>query len=83
MYKGNIYTYIYTLEKQLGAAECESGNALEQYQEMCASFFIGKVDRRARKPWISQEMINKMDEQRGWKNVNNKKRKEELQKTEE
>jgi hypothetical protein len=28
-------------------------------------------------------MINKMDEQREWKDVNNKKRKEELQKTEE
>jgi hypothetical protein len=23
---------------------------------------VGKVDRRARKPWITQEMISKMDE---------------------
>jgi hypothetical protein len=33
---------------------------------------VGKVERRARKPWITQEMISKMDEQRKWKNVNNK-----------
>jgi hypothetical protein len=32
---------------------------------------VGKVERRARKPWITQEMISKMDEQRKWKNVNN------------
>jgi hypothetical protein len=25
---------------------------------------------RARKPWITQEMISKMDERRKWKNVN-------------
>jgi hypothetical protein len=31
----------------------------------------GKVKRRARKPWITQEIISKMDEQRKWKNVNN------------
>jgi hypothetical protein len=32
---------------------------------------VGKVERRARKPWITQEMISKMDERRKWKNVNN------------
>jgi hypothetical protein len=26
------------------------------------SDLVGKVDRRARKPWITQEMISKMDE---------------------
>jgi hypothetical protein len=28
------------------------------------SDLVGKVERRARKPWITQEMISKMDEQR-------------------
>jgi hypothetical protein len=31
---------------------------------------IGKVEKIARKPWITQEMISKMDERRKWKNVN-------------
>jgi len=31
---------------------------------------VGKDEKRARKPWITQEMINKMDERRKWKNVN-------------
>jgi hypothetical protein len=35
------------------------------------SDLVGKVKRRATKPWITQEMISKMDEQRKWKNVNN------------
>jgi hypothetical protein len=35
------------------------------------SDLVGKVERRARKPWITQEMISKMDERRKWKNVNN------------
>jgi hypothetical protein len=34
-------------------------------------YLVGKVERRARKPWITQEMISKMDERRKWKNVNN------------
>jgi len=33
---------------------------------------VGKVEKRARKPWITQEMIIKMDERRKWKNVNAK-----------
>jgi hypothetical protein len=33
---------------------------------------VGKVDRKARKPWITQEIINKRGEQRKWRNVNNK-----------
>jgi hypothetical protein len=32
---------------------------------------VGKVERSARKPWITHKMINKMDEGRKWKNVNN------------
>jgi hypothetical protein len=31
----------------------------------------GKVEKRARKPWITQEMISKMDGRRKWKSVNN------------
>ena len=34
------------------------------------SDLVGKVEKRARKPWIAQEMISKMDERRKWKNVN-------------
>jgi hypothetical protein len=36
-----------------------------------ASDLVGKVEKRARKPRITQEMISKMDERRKWKNVNN------------
>jgi type I site-specific restriction endonuclease len=35
------------------------------------SDLVGKVVKRARKPWVTQEMIRKMDERRKWKNVNN------------
>ena len=41
------------------------------------SDLVGKVEKRARKPWITQEMISKMDERRKWK-----RRQEELQETE-
>jgi hypothetical protein len=34
------------------------------------SDLVGKVEKRARKPWITQEMISKMDERRQRKNVN-------------
>jgi hypothetical protein len=34
------------------------------------SDLVGKVEKRARKPWITQEMLSKMDERRKWKNVN-------------
>jgi hypothetical protein len=34
------------------------------------SDLVGEVEKRARKPWITQEMISKMDERREWKNVN-------------
>jgi hypothetical protein len=37
------------------------------------SDLVGKVNRKARKPWITQKMINGMDAQRKWKNINNKK----------
>ena len=31
---------------------------------------VGRQRKRAKKPWITQEMINKMEERRKWKNVN-------------
>jgi hypothetical protein len=34
------------------------------------SDLVGKAERRARKPWITKEMVSKTDEQRKWKNVN-------------
>jgi len=33
------------------------------------SDLVGKVEQRARKPWITQEMISKIDERRKWKNI--------------
>jgi len=65
-----------TLEEKLGATECESGNAEVQWKNkkecvlVTVSDLVGKVEKRARRPWITQEMISKMDEQRKWKNVN-------------
>jgi hypothetical protein len=46
------------------------------------SDWVGEVDRKARKPYITKEIINKMDERRKWKNVNNEGR-NTYQKTEE
>jgi len=34
------------------------------------SDLVGKVEKRTRKPWITQEMISKTDERRKWKSVN-------------
>jgi hypothetical protein len=34
------------------------------------SDLVGKVEKRDRKPWITQEMISKVDERRKWKSVN-------------
>ena len=64
------------LEEKLGAIERESGNAEMQWKNIkeCVldtiSDLVGKVEKRARKPWISQEMISKMNERRKWMNVN-------------
>jgi hypothetical protein len=67
-----------TLEEKLGAVEYESGDVELQWNntkkcvlDTCVSDLVGKVERRARKPWITQEMISKIGEQRKWKNVNN------------
>ena len=51
----------------------ECGNAVEQYKNVLhtTSDLVGKANSKARKPWITQEMISKMDEWRKWNNVNN------------
>ena len=47
------------------------------------SDLVEKVERTAKKLWMRQETISKMDERKKWKNVDNEGgRKEELQKTE-
>jgi hypothetical protein len=57
-----------TLEEKLDALGCESGNVEVQWNNIkkCVlhtmSGLVGKVERRTRKPWITQEMISKMDE---------------------
>jgi type I site-specific restriction endonuclease len=66
-----------TLERKLGAIECDSRNVEVQWNNIkeCVidtlSDLVGKVKKRARKPWITQEMISKMDKRRKWKNLNN------------
>ena len=65
-----------TLEEKLVAIGCESGNGEVQWKNIkeCVldtmSDLDGKVEKRARKLWITQEMISKMDEGRKWKNLN-------------
>jgi len=64
-----------TPEEKLGAIGCDSGNVEMQWNNIkeCVldtiSGLVGKVKKRARKPWFTQEMISKMDERRKWKNV--------------
>ena len=63
----------YTVEEHLGAIGCESGNVEVQWNNIkeCVldtiSDMVGKVEKRARKPWITQEMISKMNERMKWK----------------
>jgi len=64
------------LEEKFGAIGCESGNVEVQWNNIkkCVLFtvsdLVGKVETRARKPWITQEMVSKMDKRSKWKNVN-------------
>jgi hypothetical protein len=66
------------LEEKFGAIGCESGNVEVQWNNIkkCVldtiSDLVGKVEKTARKQWITQEMISKMDERRKWRNVNTK-----------
>ena len=65
-----------TLQEKIGAFECEGGNAEVHWKNIkeCVldtiSDLVGKVEKRARKPWIIQEMITKKNEGRKWKNFN-------------
>jgi len=65
-----------TVEEKLCATECDSGNVEVQWKNIkeCVlvtiSDLVGKVEKRAIKPWITQEIISKIDERRKWKNVN-------------
>ncbi|PNF36822.1 hypothetical protein B7P43_G09628 [Cryptotermes secundus] len=66
-----------TLEEKLSATEGESRNAEVQWNNIkecmldTISDLVGKVEKIARKPWVTQEMMSKMEERRKWKNVNN------------
>jgi len=51
-----------TLEGKLTAMECESGNVEVQWKNIKKCYLIGKVDRKTREQWITQEMIIQMDE---------------------
>jgi hypothetical protein len=47
---------------------------VEYYQEICANAMpdlIVKEHRKTRKPWITREIVNKMDERRKRRDVNN------------
>ena len=54
-----------TLEEKLGAIGCESGNVKVQWKNIkgcmsdTISDLVGKVEKRARKPRITQKMISK------------------------
>jgi len=56
-----------TLEEKLGEIECESENDEVQWKNIkecvlySSSNLVGKVEKRGRKPWITQEMTRKMD----------------------
>ena len=56
-----------TLEEKLGEIECESENDEVQWKNIkecvldSSSNLVGKVEKRGRKLWITQEMTSKMD----------------------
>jgi hypothetical protein len=64
-----------TLEDKLCAIECDSGNVEVQWKNIkecvldTTSDLVGKVEKRARKPWITREMMDNIDERRKWKNI--------------
>jgi hypothetical protein len=51
------------LEDNVGAIGRESGNVEVQWNNIKEYDLVGKVEKRARNPWITQEMISKMDEE--------------------
>jgi hypothetical protein len=62
-----------SLEEILRAGDCVNRNMERQWNNIrkclldTMSDCVGEVEKRARKPWIMQEMISKMDERRKWK----------------
>ena len=63
----NLFLYYWWVV--LGAIERE-WNYIKECVLDTLGDLVGKVEKRARKPWITQEMITKMDERRKLKNVN-------------
>jgi hypothetical protein len=65
------------LEEKLRAVDCVNRNVEGQWNNIkkylldTMSDCMGKVEKRARKPWITQEIISKVDERRKWKSVSN------------
>jgi hypothetical protein len=64
-----------SLEEKLRAGGCVNRNVEGQWNNIkkclldTMSDCVEKVEKRARKPWITMEMIGKMDEQRKWKSA--------------
>jgi hypothetical protein len=65
-----------TLEEKLCVIECDIGNVEVQWKNIKECVLdticdlVGKLEKRARNPWITREMMGKIDERRKWKNVN-------------
>jgi hypothetical protein len=63
--------------RKLRAGDCVNRNVEGEWNNIkkclldTMSDCVGKLEKGARKPWITQEMISKMDERRKWKSVNN------------
>jgi hypothetical protein len=66
-----------SLEEKLRAVNCVNRNVEGQWNNIkkclldTMSDSAGKVETRARKLWITQEMVSKMNERKKWKSVNN------------
>jgi hypothetical protein len=71
-----------SLEEKLHAGDCVNRNVKGQWNNIkkclldTMSDCVGKIEKRVRNPWITQEMISKMDERRKWKSINTEKGKE-------
>jgi hypothetical protein len=67
---GKLYAQIQeSLEEKRGAIECGNGiplqwNSIKIFFLDTVSELKGKVERSAGEPWITQEMIRKMNERR-------------------
>jgi hypothetical protein len=65
-----------SLEEKLRTGDCVNRNVEGQWNNIKKCLLdttpdcVGKVEKRVRKPLITQEIISKMDERRKWKSVN-------------